>query len=61
MIIGSVVSVLFDTVGFLKAICGGGVIPGAVVTGILVLVLSRIFPADYSDVEDITVKAVTDV
>lgn len=61
LIIGSVVSVLFDTVGFLKAICGGGVIPGAVVTGILVLVLSRIFPADYSDVEDITVKAVTDV
>ena len=58
LVLGSVTSIAFDTVAPLKAIFGGGVIPGAIITTILVFVLSKAFPADYKDVEDVTVDAV---
>ena len=57
LVVGSIVSIAFDTVAPLKALFGGGILPGAVITAILVLVLSRMFPANYKNVEDVVVEA----
>ena len=61
LVIGSAVAVAFDVIPSLKALCGGGVIPGAITTTALLFILSSIFTADYSDAADITVEAVTDI
>ena len=54
-------AVAFDVIPSLKALCGGGVIPGAITTTALLFILSSIFTADYSAAADITVEAVTDI
>lgn len=61
LVIGSAVAVAFDVIPSLKALCGGGVIPGAITTTALLFILSSIFTADYSAAADITVEAVTDI
>lgn len=58
LVLGSAVSILFNTVPALSGIFGGGVIPGAIVTTVLVFVLSKKYPADYHNAEDVTVAAI---
>ena len=61
LVLGSAVAFALDLSPPRYALCGGGVIPGAITTTALLFILSSIFTADYSDAADITVEAVTDI
>lgn len=60
LVVGSIVSILFDTVGPLKSVFGGGVIPGAIVTTLMIFGLSKAFASSYSFEKDIIVEAITE-
>lgn len=47
MTVGAVVSILFDLLPTLSAICGGGIIPGILCTTIITLVCNQIFKPEY--------------